>query len=254
VKSDQRFFIKLAFNGKNYHGWQSQSNAISVQSVLNRTLSTLFRKKISAAGCGRTDTGVHAEKFYAHFDLGESDTALNKDKFIGKINSFLPKDIVITDILPVAPDANARFSALSRTYEYRITLVKNPFLEEFTYHYFGHLDIALMNEGAKILKHNIDFTSFSKLHSQTKTNICKIVEAAWQENNNLLVFKITADRFLRNMVRAIVGTLIDLGKGKINITDLEYIIESSSRNNAGTSVPAKGLFLIDVIYPSEIFL
>jgi tRNA pseudouridine38-40 synthase len=240
--------------GENYHGWQTQSNSISVQSVINHAFSTILDKKIKVVGCGRTDTGVHAEKYYAHFDTDTPGLIQNKNKFIGRINGFLPDDISIAELLAVVPDANARFSAISRTYEYRISLKKNPFLNHFSHFYKGKLDLQLMNEGAEILMMYSDFTSFSKLHSQTTNNICKITEAKWQYQNSLLVFSITADRFLRNMVRAISGTLIELGRGKMSLDELQAIIDSRSRSKAGPSVPAKGLFLVDVRYPDEIFL
>ena len=174
--------------------------------------------------------------------------------FIKKLNSFLPTDIAVFHLYPVTDDANARFSAISRTYEYRITRSKNPFLNDFTYYYNGDLQVQPMNEGARIIMKYSDFTSFSKLHTQVATNNCKIMEAHWKEENDLLVFTITADRFLRNMVRAIVGTLMDLGRQKIGLDDLKTIIESKDRSEAGTSVPARGLFLVNVNYPDSIFI
>jgi tRNA pseudouridine38-40 synthase len=248
----QRYFIQLSFNGKNYCGWQTQKNGNSVQSELNSALSTLLRKKINVVGCGRTDAGVHAEKFFAHFEVKDIDLLSSKERLIDKWNRFLPKDIVIKDLFAVDQEANARFSAVSRTYEYRISLVKDPFLEELTFYFPGLLDIQLMNDAANIIKEYSDFTSFSKLHTQTATNNCKISEASWRRTDNHLIFSITSNRFLRNMVRAIVGTLLDIGRKKINLKDLREIIESKNRSNAGTSVPAKGLFLVDIRYPETI--
>jgi tRNA pseudouridine38-40 synthase len=248
----QRYFVQLAYKGKNYCGWQTQKNGSSVQSELNSALSTLLREKINVVGCGRTDTGVHAEKFFAHFDVSDLNLLSSKERLIDKWNRFLPKDIVIKDLFAVDQEANTRFSAVSRTYEYRISLVKDPFLEELTFYFPGSLDIQLMNEAAQVIMEYSDFTSFSKLHTQTATNNCKISEASWRRTNNLLIFSITSDRFLRNMVRAIVGTLLDIGRKKITQADLREIIESKNRSNAGTSVPAKGLFLVDVRYPESI--
>jgi len=250
----QRYFIQIAYHGKNYHGWQTQNNGNTVQSELDLAISTILGKQINVVGCGRTDTGVHAEKFFAHFDLEDNNSLASKEMIIGKLNRFLPKDITVTSLFEVSTDANARFSATSRTYEYRISLVKNPFLEELSYYYHGKLDIELMNSGAKIIMEYHDFTSFSKLHTQTSTNNCNITSAHWIKKDDLLVFSITADRFLRNMVRAIVGTLMDLGRGKINLPDLRKIIESKNRANAGMSVPARGLFLINVTYDESNFL
>ena len=245
----KRYFLHLSFNGKNYKGWQSQKNGPSVQAELNNALSTLLREKINVVGCGRTDTGVHAQSFYAHFNSAKNSLLEDRIAFIKKLNSFLPTDIAVFHLYPVTDDANARFSAISRTYEYRITRSKNPFLDDFTYYYNGDLQVQLMNEGARIIMKYSDFTSFSKLHTQVATNNCKIMEAHWKEENDLLVFTITADRFLRNMVRAIVGTLMDLGRQKIGLDDLKTIIESKDRSEAGMSVPARGLFLVNVNYP-----
>jgi tRNA pseudouridine38-40 synthase len=250
----QRYFIHVAYSGKNYNGWQVQKNGISIQETLNHALSTLLQNKINVLGCGRTDTGVHAESYYAHFDLTDLNIVHNKNSLIKKLNGFLPSDIVIFDLIPVQKESNARFSAISRTYEYRISRVKNPFNNDFTYGYYGNLDIHILNEASKILYDYSDFTSFSKLHTKTQTNFCKISEAGWMQTLDVLTFRITADRFLRNMVRAIVGTIMDAGRGKMTLQDLRNIIESKNRSAAGTSVPAQGLFLVDVRYPDDIFL
>lgn len=250
----QRYFLHLAYAGTHYNGWQIQANASSVQDTINRSLQTIFRKPLNVVGCGRTDAGVHARQFFAHFDLEEKLSVEEKRQTIYKMNAILPKDIVIYDLLPVAPEAHARFDAISRTYTYQINTFKNPFEDEFTYHYIqGELNLELMNDATKRLLQHTDFTSFSKLHTQVKTNNCKIYSAVWEKKNSRLIFTISADRFLRNMVRAIVGTLIDVGRGKISLPEFNRIIESKNRSNAGYSVPAKGLFLEEIKYPDSIF-
>ena len=246
----QRYFIKLAYNGTNYHGWQMQDNAHSVQSEITQKLSLLLQEKVSIVGCGRTDTGVHAREFYAHFEINE--LRFNEKDLVHKLNSFLPSDIVIYDIYKVAPDLHARFNAISRTYRYYISLIKDPFNEKTSYLYFGNLNIDTMNKAASYLYNYTDFTSFSKLHTQTTTNNCDIQFAKFELVNNKLVFTITADRFLRNMVRAIVGTFVEIGKGKLVPEDINKIIEAKDRGKAGFSVPAQGLFLERVLYPELI--
>ncbi|HSG68022.1 MAG TPA: tRNA pseudouridine(38-40) synthase TruA [Bacteroidales bacterium] len=248
----QRYFIKLAYNGRSYHGWQRQDNATTVQQVLEEAMSTLFGNNIQLTGAGRTDTGVHAREFYAHFDVAGTKDNSYLDDIVYKLNSFLPRDILIFDIFPVESASHARFDALSRTYEYIITTRKDPFLQEFSWHVYGELDLELMNKGAEILKEYKDFTSFSKLHTQVMTNDCNIMQADWEQNDHLIIFTIKADRFLRNMVRAIVGTLVDLGKAKITLEDIRIIIEARNRSEAGLSVPAQGLYLTHVDYPEGI--
>jgi tRNA pseudouridine38-40 synthase len=245
-----RYFIQLNYNGKAYHGWQCQDNAYSVQEVLNEKLSTILQESINAVGAGRTDTGVHAEFFIAHFDTINHIKDINL--IINGLNKMLPPDIAIQKIFQVDNQVNARFTAISRTYEYRITQNKNPFLSEFAWHYKIQLDIHKMNLASKILFDYKDFTSFSKLGTQVATNNCIIYLAEWLDQPNLLIFRIKADRFLRNMVRAIAGTLIEVGKGKISLEEFRNIIESKNRCNAGFSVPAQGLFLTDIEYPPEI--
>lgn len=241
-----RYFIKLAYNGTNYHGWQSQPNAVSVQETLEKALSLLLKNKIEIVGAGRTDTGVHAKEMYAHFDFNKT---IEKDFWVPKLNSYLPKDIVINDIVEVSADAHARFDATSRTYEYLMHTFKNAFLNEQSWYHFYPLDLDKMNEAAKILLEYTDFECFSKTNTDVFTFNCKITEAHWQQNGSQLMFTITADRFLRNMVRAIVGTMINIGQGKIEITHLRKIIESKNRNEAGFSVPAHGLYLTKITYP-----
>jgi tRNA pseudouridine38-40 synthase len=248
-----RYFIRLSFRGTHYHGWQVQPNAPTVQEILNRDLSLLLGEQISVTGCGRTDTGVHARVFYAHFD-SEREDLTGDAGLLYRINGKLPWDIAVHEILPVIPDAHSRFDAVSRTYKYHIMRLKEVFRREFVHYVYGEPDIAAMQQGCDILKEYTDFTSFSKVDTDVRTNNCRILEARWDLDGPEMVFTVTADRFLRNMVRAMVGTLLDLGSGKISLQDLRQIIESRDRSNAGTSAPAKGLFLCDVQYPPEIFL
>ena len=251
---NHRYFLRCSFNGESFHGWQSQHNATSIQATLRDALTVIFREPVEVTGAGRTDAGVHAREFFAHFDHPAELTFSERKELIYHLNGYLPDAIAIQAILPVRGDAHSRFSAISRTYQYFITRKKDPFQKEFSWHYPGKLDIGLMNRGAEILKNNLDFTSFAKLPKETKTNICHVEYAKWEEKENLLVFTITADRFLRNMVRAVVGTLIELGRGKISLQDLSQIILSRDRRAAGFSVPASGLFLVSINYPEEIFL
>lgn len=248
----RRFFITLAYNGKNYAGWQIQPNGISVQQKVQEALSVLLRKQISIVGAGRTDAGVHAEKMVAHFDW-EGDS-FNIQHLILRLNGFLPNDIAINDIYEVTPDAHARFSAISRTYHYYVTTQKNPFFYEFEYRIFFEPNMLLMNKLCDILKECVDFTSFCKVHSNVKTHTCHIETAFWEKRDNRYVFTITADRFLRNMVRAIVGTLLEAGRGRMNEDDFRRIIEAKDRRHAGTSAPAYALFLHDIVYLSTIRL
>ncbi|MBL7883545.1 MAG: tRNA pseudouridine(38-40) synthase TruA [Bacteroidia bacterium] len=246
----QRYFIQLAYNGTAYHGWQIQENTPNtIQQVLNEKLSLILNELITVTGCGRTDTGVHAKDFYAHFDSEKIDIAENEFKWIHKLNSVLPNDIAAFKIFKVKNDANARFDAISRTYDYVNCTSKNPFLIDTAYFIKSEPDIEKMNNACKVLFEYIDFSCFSKSNTQTFTNNCKILEAHWKKENNLLVFTISADRFLRNMVRAIVGTLLEIGENKITIEELKEIIESKNRSNAGFSVPAGGLFLTKIQYP-----
>lgn len=247
-----RYFIRLSYDGTGFHGWQAQKNAISIQRVLSEAISLILRDEISLTGCGRTDTGVHALDYYAHMDLGRELREAELDKLRFKLNGYLQKNIAIREIFRVRDDAHARFSAVLRTYKYYITLVKDPFRVNFTYFHYGNVDIALMNKGAEIIMKHTDFTSFSKVDSDTKTKICKVSEAEWVRDGDLLVFTISADRFLRNMVRAIVGTLLDLGTGKMSLRDLKLVIEARNRSDAGDSVPACGLCLHEVRYPEDI--
>ena len=248
-----RYFLFISYKGTSYHGWQIQPDSLTVQQVLENALSVVINEEIKTTGAGRTDTGVHALFFCAHFDsiYHELDTSKN---LIYRLNSYLPKDISINSIRKVVPDANARFSAISRKYHYYISRKKDPFFDNSSWYIYGNLDINLMNEACSILISHSDFTSFSRLHSDTKTNICRVYDAKWTEESGRLIFQIKADRFLRNMVRAIVGTMAEIGMGKMNLDEFEKIILSKNRSNAGKSAPAKGLFLTDIEYPSEIFI
>ena len=241
-----RYFIHLAYNGTPYHGWQIQPNATSVQETLNKAFSVLLQSEINLMGAGRTDTGVHAKEMYAHFDF---EASIDIPNLVHKLNSFLPKDIVIYDIIPVHDDAHTRFDATKRTYEYHIHQFKNPFLDELSWYFHQPLDIDLMNEAAILLFNYTDFECFSKVNTDVNTFECTIFEAHWKRcENDQLVFTISANRFLRNMVRSIVGTLINIGLQKITIEDFAQIIESKSRDKAGFSVPAHGLYLTQITY------
>lgn len=242
-----RYFIKLDYNGSAFHGWQIQPNAVTVQEWINKALSTLLRENINVVGCGRTDTGVHARNFYAHFDSSNNNLH-EQENLVYKLNRFVPKEINIQEIIKVHNEAHARFDAECRTYKYYITMDKDPFYYMYYHLPAGSLNIDLMNDAASKLFSYTDFTSFSKVDTDTKTNNCKIMHAEWNTLSNKIVFTIKADRFLRNMVRAIVGTLLDVGKGKLSIDDFCYIIEAQDRRKAGASAPGNALFLEEVIY------
>lgn len=240
-----RYFIEFSYNGSTFFGYQIQPNEISVQEELEKALSTILRTEIKTTGAGRTDTGVHAKKMFAHFDF-DGDIS---EKLVRQLNSFLPPSIAVKRIFEVKNDFHARFDATFRTYEYYISLEKNPFSEKFAWqHWRKSLDLEKMNEACEILFEFDDFGSFAKIGADNKTNICKIYQANWEQNGNELKFTISADRFLRNMVRAIVGTMVEIGSGKLKPTDLRKIIEAKNRNSAGTSAPAHALFLVDVGY------
>ena len=240
-----RYFIKLAYNGTHYHGWQYQPNASSVQEILNKAVSTLLNTEINLMGAGRTDTGVHAKEMYAHFDC---EKVFDIPNLVHKLNSYLPKDVAVYTIIPVADQAHARFDALKRTYQYHINTYKNPFLQEQSWYFHQTLDVDLMNEAAKLLFNYTDFESFSKVNTDVSTFDCTIFEAHWLQEKGNLTFTISANRFLRNMVRSIVGTLINIGLQKITLNDFEAIIKSKNRYKAGFSVPAHGLYLTRIEY------
>lgn len=240
-----RYFIELSYNGKNYHGWQIQPDAVSVQEKINHSLSTIFQENIQVVGAGRTDTGVHASQMFAHFNID----AKIKGDIVFKLNSILPNDITVQKVFLVDEEKHARFDATSRSYEYKIWLGRNPFLLDFSWQIHSQKpNISLMNEAAKLLLEYTDFQTFSKVKTEVYTFNCDVTEALWKQKGDELTFHISANRFLRNMVRAIVGTLIDVGLGKITKEDFKEIIESKNRSNAGLSVPAKGLFLTKIKY------
>lgn len=241
-----RYFIEFAYNGKNYHGWQYQPNAASVQETLSQAVCTILRTKIELMGAGRTDTGVHAKQMFAHFD---TELIFEANKLLSKLNSYLPKDIVVFKIHSVSKDAHARFDAKKRTYEYHIHTFKNAFINDQSWYLHQKLDISKMNLAAKLLLDYTDFQCFSKVHTDVATFNCNITEANFKQQNDQIIFTIAADRFLRNMVRAIVGTLIEIGNGKRELNQFSFIIESKDRNQAGASAPAHGLFLTKVEYP-----
>ncbi len=249
----RRFFITLSYNGKNYCGWQIQPNGISVQQTLQEALSTIMRQKIDIVGAGRTDSGVHARNMIAHFDWEQD--GFDAHDLTMKLNRFLPKDIAIHSIKEVELNAHARFSALSRTYSYTITQQKDPYLHEYKHRISFNPDIELMNRLCEILLETDDFTSFSKLHTDVKTNLCNVKQAHWAKTNDGdYVFTIQADRFLRNMVRSIVGTLLQAGRGQLDEDGFRQIIAAKNRGAAGESAPAHALFLEKVEYPKEIWI
>ena len=242
-----RYFLRLAYRGAPFHGWQVQPNAVSVQGEVEKAMSVVLRTPISVVGAGRTDTGVNARTMYAHFDFeGELP---EKGRLLVSLNRLLGRDIAVHDIIPVHAGAHARFDASERSYKYFVSFEKTPFFYPLSWHCPNGLDITLMNEAARLLLDTADFTSFAKLHSDAKTNICKVTKAEWSlEGESIAVFTITADRFLRNMVRAIVGTLIDVGRGKLSLEGFRRIIERKDRCAAGQSMPGEALFLWDVKY------
>ena len=245
-----RYFIQLSYDGTNYHGWQIQDNALSVQGETEKALAIVTREMVELVGAGRTDTGVHASFYIAHFDSKQEN--LSDGNLVFKLNCLLPADIAVQKIFPVRPDAHARFDATYREYQYHLSRDKDPFSFRYAEKENRPLNLEKMNEAAKILFEYHDFTSFSKLGSEVKTNNCVIYKALWEEVGSQYVFTIRADRFLRNMVRAIVGTLIDVGLGKLSFEDFRAVIEKKDRGSAGTSVAAKGLFLVDIGYPDNL--
>ncbi len=242
----QRYFLEISYKGTNYHGWQTQPNAITIQACLDKALAIILKNTTETIGCGRTDTGVHSTQFFLHFD---AKIIADKVLFLSGLNALIPLDIAAHRLLEVDANAHARFDASSRTYEYHIYFKKNPFYQDFGFYLRDKPDIHLMNKGAKIIQQHTDFSCFSKSGTQVKTNLCKITDAYWEYVGDQLIFTITADRFLRNMVRAIVGTLLDIGRSHTTLEKLPAILESKNRSNAGSSVPACGLFLTKVTYP-----
>jgi tRNA pseudouridine38-40 synthase len=246
-----RFFFEITYNGTHYHGWQNQKNAVGVQQVVEEALSKLARKEISIVGSGRTDSGVHCVQQFFHADV-ESEITI-KD-LIHRLNAFLPKDIAIKNILPVKPDAHARYDAYERSYQYKITRVKDPLLVGYAHYFFRELDVPTMERASALLLGEHDFECFSKVKTDVNHFICDIKQASWSQKGEVLVFTITANRFLRGMVRAIVGTLLDVGNGKISIREFQEILKSKDRKKAGMNAPPEGLYLTQVKYHKSIFI
>ena len=241
-----RYFFEIAYDGSNYHGWQKQDNAVSVQEIIAKNIAKFLNvQDIDVVGCGRTDAGVHARQFFFHLDLEMIDVS----KALFNLNNMLPKDISVHSIFKMDDNAHARFDAESRTYNYYIHQEKNPFIDNYSLYYKKELELNAMNDACLFFLGKQDFTSFSKLHTGAKTNFCTISEINWSKTNDKLTFHITANRFLRNMVRSIVGTMLEIGIGKIDSSKIPLIIDAKNRNSAGCSVPAQGLFLEKVVYP-----
>ncbi len=251
--SNNRYFIEFSYDGSLYHGFQKQLNAITVQEIMENGISTILRDRIDIVSAGRTDTGVHAVNMFAHFDY-DIKSKIEESNFCHLLNRLLPADIVVIAIHKVKSDSHSRFDAISRTYNYYITDTKNPFNHKYRYYLSEELDYIMMNKASKILYEHQDFKCFSKSNTDVKTYNCKITNAKWVKSEDDWKFIITSNRFLRNMVRAIVGTLIEIGRGKLEIDDLDKIIQSKDRRNAGYSVPAEGLFLKEIIYDKKIFI
>ena len=248
-----RYFIELRYNGGAYCGWQRQPDMPSVQQTIEGAISTLLREPILLTGAGRTDTGVNASYYVAHFDT--SSPVADPEQVVFKLNHMLPGDIAVSRIVPVAADAHARFSAREREYRYYIEPRKNPFTRAASWQYYVPLDVAAMNRAADVLMEFEDFTSFAKLNSDNKTNICHLKRADWTVGRDgTLCFTIRADRFLRNMVRAIVGTLVDVGRGRYTVEQFRDIVASRDLSRSSAGAPAQGLFLRDVLYPPEVFV
>ncbi len=246
-----RYFFEISYNGTHYHGWQNQANAVGVQQIVEDALSKLFRTEIEITGSGRTDAGVHCSQQFFHTEI---DKEFSPKDLVHRLNAFLPKDIAIRSIHQVRPEAHARYDAFERSYEYKITQTKNPLLVGYAYYYFRDLDVPTMNKAAALLVGEHDFECFSKVKTDVNHFLCTIKKARWNQSEELLVFNITANRFLRGMVRAVVGTLLDVGSGKISVKEFQDIIKSKDRKKAGMNVPPEGLYLVSVKYPKKIFL
>ncbi|MDA0194778.1 MAG: tRNA pseudouridine(38-40) synthase TruA [Bacteroidetes bacterium] len=246
-----RYFLYLSYKGTNYHGWQVQKNVVAVQEVLNECLSTILRKKIATFGSGRTDTGVHAIEQVVHFDWSKK---LNGDDFIYKLNSLLPKDIAANKIRLVKPEAHSRFDAIERAYIYQITTFKNPFIENQAYYFREPLDLDKMNALSSILMECKDYESFSRVKTDVNHFLCDVYKTAWSAEGHMITFKVTANRFLRGMVRTMVGTMLEVGLGNMSVNEFQDILASKNRKRAGMAVPPRGLFLQSVKYPGELFI
>ncbi len=251
TSNPNRYFFEIAYNGSSYHGWQNQANAIGVQQVVENALSKLLREKIAIVGSGRTDAGVHCIQQFFHVDIKSE---FEPQFLLVRLNSFLPKDISIQALQKVKSEAHARYDAFERSYEYKITKVKNPFLAGYAYYFFQDVDMPLMNKAASLLVGTHDFECFSKVKTDVNNFSCNIKLAKWNQKSGLLVFNISANRFLRGMVRAIVGTLLDVGTGKISVVEFEKIMAGKDRKKAGMNVPPEGLYLKEVKYPKSIVI
>jgi tRNA pseudouridine38-40 synthase len=247
----QRYFIQLSYNGNGFHGWQRQDNAHTIQQEIEEKLAVILQKTTQIVGCGRTDAEVHAKQYFAHF---EAEIKMDLALWTHKLNCMLPNEIAIQKIREVEADAHARFDALARSYEYHIAKRKDPFNVKLVFEYTKELDVNLMNDCAQLLLEVNDFKSFCKAGSDAKTTLCDVRIAEWKETDDRFVFYITADRFLRNMVRAVVGTLLAVGKGKLTKDEFKLIMEAKNRSNAGSSAPASGLYLTQINYPKNIFI
>ena len=246
-----RYFFEIAYNGQNYNGWQSQQNAVGIQTIVEDALTKLLRQPVGITGSGRTDTGVHCEQQFFHADIEKT---FNPSELLQRLNAFLPRDIAVRGVRKVKADANARYDAIERTYRYEIVRIKNPFTDGLAWYFFKPLDVKTMNKAAALLVGEHDFECFSKVKTDVNHFVCDVRYAEWKEKRNRLTFVISANRFLRGMVRAVVGTLLDVGTGKASIEDLKMIIQSRDRRKAGQNVPADGLYLMKVRYPPGIFL
>jgi tRNA pseudouridine38-40 synthase len=245
-----RYFFEISYNGTAYNGWQSQNNATGVQSIVENALSTILREPLPIVASGRTDTGVHCIQQFFHADVAKE---FDRDKLIVQLNSFLPRDISIRSIRKVKPAASARYDARERTYIYKITRRKDPLLAGYSYYYFKAVDIKTMNKAAALLVGTRDFQTFSKVKTDVNHFVCTIKSAKWNQKGDLLVFTIVANRFLRGMVRGVVGTLLDVGSGKYSLKEFHEILKSKDRKQAGMNVPPEGLYLAKVKYPSSVF-
>ena len=250
---DATLVFRVAYDGSSYSGFAEQPGQTTVAGELRRAIETLLRRPIDLTCAGRTDAGVHAVAQFISVPVTDAELTLTRRRWLRAMDALLPKDIAVYKIVPVVPEAHARFDATSRTYKYYVTTKKDPFNHELVYKLPGRLDFEAMNEACKVLFDYIDFTSFSKLHTDVKTNNCHIQHAGWTQEGDIWVFTIRADRFLRNMVRAIVGTLLEVGRGRLTIDGFRNVIEAKDRCKAGTSVPGHALFLVDVTYPEELF-
>jgi len=245
-----RFFFEISYNGTHYHGWQNQKNAIGVQQVVEEALSKLLRANIAIIGSGRTDTGVHCVQQFFHADI---EAPFEPKELTHRLNAFLPKDIAIRNILPVKENAHARYDAIERSYQYKITRAKDPMLIGYAHYFFRDLDVQTMERAAALLVGEHDFECFSKVKTDVNHFICTVKQATWQKKGDLMVFTITANRFLRGMVRAIVGTLLDVGNGKLTVKQFQEILKSKDRKKAGMNAPPEGLYLTQVKYPRSVF-